>query len=169
MAPERPILSVLSSTQGSFAQFGHPNSRRSAIGVTQIGTSQVGLTQVWASPIYAIGFLVGIYCDFISIAIIVATRVRWLGVLHSLFAAFVAGCVMAVGILGLNLAFGGTIDPPFAWTTFALVLNGAHYCRCLYRGACSPWGHGYVAPARNSASSRVTLKEMPGVVPTGLH
>jgi hypothetical protein len=60
----------------------------------------------------------------VSIAIIVAARVRWLGVLHSLFAAYVAGCVMAVGILGLNLAFGGTIDPSFAWTTFALVLNG---------------------------------------------
>ena len=60
----------------------------------------------------------------VSIAIVVAARVRWLGVLHSLFAAFVAGCVMAVGILGLNLAFGGTIDPSFAWTTFALVLNG---------------------------------------------
>jgi hypothetical protein len=59
-----------------------------------------------------------------STAIIVAARVRRLGVLHGLFAAFVAGCLMAVGILGLNLAFGGTIDPLFTWTTFALVLNG---------------------------------------------
>jgi hypothetical protein len=57
-------------------------------------------------------------------AAIVAIRVRWLGGIHGLFAAFVAGCVMAIGILGLNLAFGGSIDPSFAWTIFSLVVNG---------------------------------------------
>jgi hypothetical protein len=60
----------------------------------------------------------------VSTAIIVTAKVRWLGVLHGLFAAFVAGCLMALGTLGLNLAFGGTIDASFAWTTLALVING---------------------------------------------
>jgi len=59
------------------------------------------------------------------VAAIVTIRVRWLGIIHGLFAAFVAGCVMVVGILGLNLAFGHShsINPFFAWITFASVLN----------------------------------------------
>jgi hypothetical protein len=57
-------------------------------------------------------------------AAIVAIRVRWLGSIHGLFAAFVAGCLMAVGILGLNVAFGGSITTSFAWTIFSLVVNG---------------------------------------------
>lgn len=100
----------------------------------------------------------------VSIAIIVAARVRWLGVLHSLFAAYVAGCVMAVGILGLNLAFGGTIDPSFAWTTFALVLNGGALLSLPLSGGLFAMGSWVRRPARNSASSRVTLEEMPGVL-----
>lgn len=57
-------------------------------------------------------------------AVVVAIRVDRLGGIHGLFGAFVAGCVAAVGILGLNLAFGGSIERSFAWITFTLVLNG---------------------------------------------
>jgi len=53
----------------------------------------------------------------------VAGWVRRLGALHGLFAAFVAGCVMTIAILGLNLAFGGTFDLGVTWLTFALVVN----------------------------------------------
>lgn len=57
-------------------------------------------------------------------AAVAAIWVRRLRSIHGLFAAFVAGCVMVVGILGLNLAFGGSIDPTIAWTTISLVVNG---------------------------------------------
>jgi hypothetical protein len=59
-----------------------------------------------------------------GVAAVVAGWVQRLGALHGLFAAFVAGCVMTVAMLGLNLAFGGTIDFGFAWQTFSLVVNG---------------------------------------------
>lgn len=57
------------------------------------------------------------------VAAIVTIRTRWLGVLHGLFGAFVAGCVMVVGMLGINAAFGSTIDASFAWLIFTVVMN----------------------------------------------
>jgi hypothetical protein len=59
-----------------------------------------------------------------GVAGVVAGRVRQLGSIHGLYAAFVAGFVMSVGILGLNLLFGGGIDLGFIWTVFSLVING---------------------------------------------
>lgn len=56
-------------------------------------------------------------------AAIAAGRARRLHVIHGAFAAFVAGCIAAVAVLGLNLAFGGTIDAPFAWIVFSLTLQ----------------------------------------------
>ncbi len=53
----------------------------------------------------------------------VAGWVKRLGWTHGLFAAFVAGCVMTTGALGLNLLFGGGIEPGFAWQTFSLIVN----------------------------------------------
>ncbi len=58
-----------------------------------------------------------------AVAMVVAARVTWLGWVHGLFAAFVAGCVMTVGILGENLLFGGTIDSTFVWNVFSQVVN----------------------------------------------
>jgi len=58
-----------------------------------------------------------------GVAALVAGWVKRLGVLHGLFAAFVSGSVMTVGLLGLNLAFGGTVDLTFAWNTFSQVVN----------------------------------------------
>ncbi len=55
---------------------------------------------------------------------IVAGWVRRLGVLHGLFAAFVGGCVMTVGIFGTNFLFGGTAPADFIWQTFCYVING---------------------------------------------
>jgi Zn-dependent protease with chaperone function len=55
---------------------------------------------------------------------IVAGWVRRLGALHGLFAAFVGGCVMTVGIVVIDLLFGGTITASFIWQTFCLVVNG---------------------------------------------
>jgi Zn-dependent protease with chaperone function len=55
---------------------------------------------------------------------IVAGSVRRLGVLHGLFAAFVGGCVMTFGILGINLLIGGTAPADFIWLTFRYVMNG---------------------------------------------
>lgn len=57
------------------------------------------------------------------IAVVVALKVPRLGWLHGLFAAFVAGCLMTVGILGSILVFGGEIDASFAWSTLSEVVN----------------------------------------------
>ncbi len=61
----------------------------------------------------------------VGVAAIVAAWVKQVGWAHGLFAAFVAGCMMVVGILGLNLLFGGTLDAFLAWTVFSLVVNGS--------------------------------------------
>ena len=60
----------------------------------------------------------------VGIAAIVAGKVRRLGSLHGLFAAFVGGCVMTLGVLDLNVLFGGTIEPFLTWQTFCLMVNG---------------------------------------------
>jgi len=54
---------------------------------------------------------------------IVSGWVRRLGVLHGLFAAFVGGCVMTVGILGINLLFGNRDTAGFIWITSSSVIN----------------------------------------------
>jgi hypothetical protein len=77
-----------------------------------------------ARVLFAVGQVVLAILVQVITAAIVAIRERSLSSLHGLFAAFTAGCVMAVGILGLNLAFGGSIDPSFAWIMFSLVVNG---------------------------------------------
>jgi Zn-dependent protease with chaperone function len=58
-----------------------------------------------------------------GVAAIVAAWVRRWGAVHGLFSAFVAGCVMTIGILAVNLLFGGTIDSQFTWSTFSQVVN----------------------------------------------
>jgi hypothetical protein len=58
-----------------------------------------------------------------GVAALVAGWVQRLGAIHGLFAAFVAGCVMTVGIFVTNLLFGGTLDLACAWTTFIQVVN----------------------------------------------
>lgn len=55
-----------------------------------------------------------------GIAIVTAAWVRRSGVLLGLFAAFIAGCVMTIGFLGLNLLLGGSIDLDFTW----IILSG---------------------------------------------
>jgi Zn-dependent protease with chaperone function len=63
-----------------------------------------------------------------GMAAIVASSVRRLGGLHGLFAAFVAGCVMTVGILGFFLLHTKEgIDRDFVWTVFSLVVNGGAF------------------------------------------
>jgi Zn-dependent protease with chaperone function len=61
-----------------------------------------------------------------GMAAIVAGSVRRLGGVHGLFAAFVAGCVMTVGISGSFLLFGkeGDVSGFFVWTVFSLVVDG---------------------------------------------
>lgn len=67
----------------------------------------------------ALAFLV------LGVTVAIATRRRGeFGPVHGLLAAFVGGCGMSIVILALNLAFGGTIDPFFAWSVVAIVLNG---------------------------------------------
>lgn len=60
----------------------------------------------------------------VGVAAIVASRLRRFGALHGLLAAFIGGSVMTIGVLLLNLLFGGTIDGGFAWYTFSQVVNG---------------------------------------------
>jgi Zn-dependent protease with chaperone function len=59
-----------------------------------------------------------------GVAAVVAGRVRRLGSLHGLCAAFVAGCAMTAGLLGLNVVFGGTSPPAFAFMVFKFVISG---------------------------------------------
>jgi hypothetical protein len=58
---------------------------------------------------------------------IVAGWIRRLSVLHGLFAAFVGGCIMAAGILVINLLFGNRDNSIFIWTTFSFVINGGAF------------------------------------------
>jgi hypothetical protein len=59
-----------------------------------------------------------------GIAVKVARTVQSLDKVYGLFAAFIAGCVMTVGVLALNLLFGGTITPQFTWTVLSPIVNG---------------------------------------------
>jgi Zn-dependent protease with chaperone function len=55
-----------------------------------------------------------------GIAIVTVAWARRSGVLLALFAAFIGGCVMTIGTLGLNLLLGGQINLDFTW----IVLSG---------------------------------------------
>jgi hypothetical protein len=76
-------------------------------------------------------FLLWFYYAYVALAIlmqaataaVVAAWTRRLAIWHGLFAAFVSGCVMAIGVLGSNLLFGGTITGQFAWVTFSQIVN----------------------------------------------
>lgn len=59
-----------------------------------------------------------------GIAMKVARSVRSLGKVYGLFAAFIASFIMTVGVLALNLLFGGTITPQITWTTLSSIVNG---------------------------------------------
>lgn len=58
-----------------------------------------------------------------AVGALMAGWVERLGAIHGLFAAFTSGCVMTVGLLALNVLFGGTLDPLFVWHTFGQVVN----------------------------------------------
>jgi cell division protein FtsX len=81
--------------------------------------------------------------------------VQRLGALHGLFAAFAAGCLMAIVIVGLNLAFGGMIDLWLVGQTFMLVVNSGALLAlplALLVAALAGW----VRRARRASSSRRT-------------
>jgi Zn-dependent protease with chaperone function len=58
-----------------------------------------------------------------GVAALVAGWVQRLGALHGLLSAFIAGCVMTLGVLILNVVFGGRLEPQFVWNTFSQVVN----------------------------------------------
>jgi Zn-dependent protease with chaperone function len=74
--------------------------------------------------LFAFGRFVGGAILQAMIAAIIAVRVRRLGVLHGLFAAFVAGCVMTAGVCGSVLLYGQTIDSSFVWVVLGYMVNG---------------------------------------------
>ncbi|MBD2683127.1 MULTISPECIES: M48 family metalloprotease [Nostoc] len=57
------------------------------------------------------------------VAVRIARRVKYLNFIHGLFAAFTAGCTMTLGVLLVNLLFGGTINFQFAWNIFSQIVN----------------------------------------------
>ena len=59
----------------------------------------------------------------VGVAVIAAGWVQRSGWVHGLLAAWVGGCAMTIGLLGLNLLFGGTVDRVFAWETFGQVVH----------------------------------------------
>ncbi len=58
-----------------------------------------------------------------GIAMKIARQVKDFKGIHGLFAAFIAGCVMAWSVVVLNLLFGGTINTELVWMTFSLSVN----------------------------------------------
>lgn len=58
------------------------------------------------------------------LAAVVAYATQMLRFEHGLFSAFVGGVAMTIGILGINLAFGGALDASFGWQTLSLVVSG---------------------------------------------
>lgn len=57
------------------------------------------------------------------VALVAATWIKRSGAIHGFCAAFCGGCVMAVVMLGSNIAFGGTIDLELAWNIFYQMLS----------------------------------------------
>ncbi|RCJ27321.1 hypothetical protein A6S26_12870 [Nostoc sp. ATCC 43529] len=57
------------------------------------------------------------------VAVKIARRVKYLNIIHGLFAAFTAGCTMTLGVLLVNLLFAGTINFQFAWNIFSQIIN----------------------------------------------
>jgi Zn-dependent protease with chaperone function len=58
-----------------------------------------------------------------GIAMKVVRKIKSFNGVHGLFAAFTAGCVMTLGMLGVNILFGGTINAQFSWQVFSLAVN----------------------------------------------
>lgn len=58
-----------------------------------------------------------------GIAMRIARQVRYFNSIHGLFAASMAGYVMTLTALVLNLLFGGTVDARFAWIVFSQIVN----------------------------------------------
>ena len=74
------------------------------------------------------------------------------GLDHGLLSAFVSGCAITVGILGLNLLFGGTIDLQFIWNTFCSVVNGGAFLVLAIAWLASLFAE-IVHPARSGSTS----------------
>jgi hypothetical protein len=53
----------------------------------------------------------------------IAGRTRRMRVPQALFAACSAACIGAAALLGLDLAFGGGVDLPFAWQTVSFAVD----------------------------------------------
>jgi hypothetical protein len=58
-----------------------------------------------------------------SAAAMAAARVCRAGITHGMFAAFVGGSVMVVGILAISLLFGGTLNVAFVGSIFTQIVN----------------------------------------------
>ncbi len=80
-------------------------------------------------------------------AALVAGWVKRVSVVHGLFAAFTAGCMTTVGILGLNLLFGGTVDSGLVWLTLSESVIWGALAAVLVAGATSALA-GWVRHAR---------------------
>lgn len=87
-----------------------------------------------------------------GIAVITTIWVQRLRSYHGLLSAFVAGSVIAAGILGLNLLFGGTLDPQFVWNTFSMVINGGALLALAVAWLASLFA-GIVHPVRNDPTT----------------
>ena len=57
------------------------------------------------------------------IALKITRDIKYLSIIHGLFAAFVAACVMVLGAFVILVLFGGTLDLPFALMIFRLIVN----------------------------------------------
>ncbi len=127
--PLRPGLALVIGLVGGFTFCGLLLVARI---VLRLGLSET----VRSTDAFALTFYYGQIAAAVLIqagtAAIVAGWVRRVGTWHGLFAAFIAGCVMTAGVLGLNLLFGGTVDAQFIWFTFSQVVNwGALLSLCV--------------------------------------
>ncbi len=118
--PLRPGLALTTGVAGGLVFFG-------LLLLISLGL-RLGVSEaVRGTDAFRLGFFIGqvglAALMQAGVAAVVAGRVEPLGALHGLFAAFAGGCVMAIGALGRNLLFGGTIDAALAWITFSHVVN----------------------------------------------
>ncbi|RKH14432.1 hypothetical protein D7V97_03175 [Corallococcus sp. CA053C] len=91
-------------------------------------------------------------------AALAAARAPRLGVLQGLFTATVSGALMTVGVLGLNLLFGGNVDLAFVWLTLKAILNlGAVLSLVAALGVCAVRGAGQAGSGPWSERGRLPL------------
>jgi Zn-dependent protease with chaperone function len=80
-------------------------------------------TAVFKLLLFYAGFISLAVLMQVAIAIKTTKKIKYLGVIHGLFAAFIAACVMVLGAFVILVMFGGRLDLSFALMIFKMIVN----------------------------------------------